>query len=202
MNIFTVYLLVLLSWQIGKMKKPYVIFDRDGTLIEHVHYLVDPNLVKFKKDIIPSLISLQKNGFKFGIITNQSVIGRGLADYKTVDIINNKIIEYLKLYQILITFFLICPHTPNDNCDCRKPKTLLGEKAKIDFSIDIKKSYYVGDQNLDMEFGKKLGCKVVQVVGNSGFSPLADKHSASLTEVATWIIQDTIKEKSNDGTGG
>ncbi len=51
-----------------------------------------------------------------------------------------------------------------------------------------------------MEFGKKLGCKVVQLVGNSGFSPLADRHSASLTEVAEWIIQDSIKGKSNDGT--
>ena len=62
------------------MKTPFVIFDRDGTLIEHIHYLVDPNLVKFKKDIVPSLISLKNTGFKFGIITNQSVIGRGLAD--------------------------------------------------------------------------------------------------------------------------
>jgi histidinol phosphatase-like enzyme len=42
------------------MKTPFVIFDRDGTLIEHVHYLIDTNLVKFKEDIIPSLICLQK----------------------------------------------------------------------------------------------------------------------------------------------
>ena len=182
------------------MKTPFVIFDRDGTLIEHVHYLVDPSLVKFKEDIISSLISLQKNGFKFGIITNQSVIGRGLADYQTVNKINDKITQYLKSHEILTTFILICPHTPNDNCDCRKPKTLLGEKAKSDFGVNIEKSYYVGDQESDMEFGKKLGCKVVQLVGNSGFSPLADKHSASLTEVAEWIIQDSIKGKSNDGT--
>ena len=182
------------------MKTPFVIFDRDGTLIEHIHYLVDPNLVKFKIDLVPSLISLKNMGFKFGIITNQSVIGRGLADYQTVNKINKKITEYLELHQILTTFVLICPHTPNDNCDCRKPKTLLGEKAKSDFGVNIEKSYYVGDQESDMEFGKKLGCKVVQLVGNSGFSPLADKHSASLTEVAEWIIQDSIKGKSNDGT--
>jgi D-glycero-D-manno-heptose 1,7-bisphosphate phosphatase len=73
------------------MKTPFVIFDRDGTFIEHVHYLAYPNLVKFKEGIIPSLISLQNNGFKFGIITNQSIIGRGLADYQTVNKINNKI---------------------------------------------------------------------------------------------------------------
>ncbi len=103
-----------------------------------------------------------KNGFKFGIITNQSVIARGLANYQTVNKINAKIIEYLESHQILIAFILICPHAPNDNCDCRKPKTLLGEKAKLDFDIDIEKSYYVGDQESDMEFGKKLRCKVVQ----------------------------------------
>ena len=182
------------------MKTPFVIFDRDGTLIEHIHYLVDPNLVKLKKDIVPSLISLKNTGFKFGIITNQSVIGRGLADYQTVNKINKKITEYLELHQITITFVLICPHTPSVNCDCRKPKTLLGEKAKSDFGVNIEKSYYVGDQESDMESGKKLGCKVVQLVGNSGFSPLADKHSASLTEVAEWIIQDSIEGKGNDGS--
>ena len=182
------------------MKTPFVIFDRDGTLIEYIPYLVDPNLVRFKEDIVPSLISLRNTGFKFGIITNQSVIGRGLADDRTVNKINKRITKYLELHQILITFVLTCPHTPSDNCDCRKPKTLLGEKAKSDFGVNIEKSYYVGDQESDMGFGKKLGCKVVQLVGNSGFSPLADKHSASLTEVAEWIIQDSIKGKSHDGT--
>jgi len=182
------------------MKTPFVIFDRDGTLIEHVHYLVDPNLVKFKEDIIQSLSSLQKNGFKFGIITNQSVIGRGLADNQTVNKINKKITDYLELHQIFTVFTLICPHTPNDNCDCRKPRTLLGEKAKSDFGVDIEKSYYVGDQETDMEFGKKLGCKVVQIMGNSRFSPLADKHSTSLTEAAEWIIQDSIKERLDENS--
>jgi len=182
------------------MKTPFVIFDRDGTLIEHVHYLIDPNLVKFKEGIILALSNLQKNDFKFGIITNQSVIGRGFADNQTVNKINNKITQYLESHKIFIKFTLICPHTPDDNCDCRKPKTLLGEKAKSDFGINTEKSYYVGDQESDMEFGKKLGFKVVQLVGNSGFSQLADKHSASLTDAAEWIIQDSNKGKSNDCT--
>ena len=91
------------------MKTPFVIFDRDGTLIEHVHYLVDPNLVKFKEDIIPSLTSLQKNGFKFGIITNQSVIGRGLANHQTVNKINNKITIFIDSWGIINNTFWVYP---------------------------------------------------------------------------------------------
>ena len=180
------------------MKTPFVIFDRDGTLIEYIPYLVDPNLVRFKEDIVPSLISLKNTGFKFGIITNQSVIGRGLADYQTVNKINKKITEFLELHQILMEFVLICPHIPEDDCECRKPQTLLGEKAKNDFSIYTEKSYFVGDQESDMQFGKNLGLRVIQLMGNSAFSPLADKHSATLNEAVEWIILDSFEERRDD----
>jgi histidinol-phosphate phosphatase family protein len=176
------------------MKSAFVIFDRDGTLIEHVHYLTDPNLVKFKQDLIPALSKLQKIGFSFGIITNQSVIGRRMADFNTVNKINNKIIDFLKENGITIVFMLICPHTPVENCKCRKPKTSLGIRAQNEFGVDPTKSFVVGDQESDMEFGKNLGCTVVQVRGNAGFSPLADKHSDTLYEAAMWIIQESSKE--------
>ena len=59
------------------MKQAFVIFDRDGTLINHVHHLVNPELVQPTSDLGQALQLLQNNDFKFGIISNQSVIGRG-----------------------------------------------------------------------------------------------------------------------------
>ena len=58
------------------MKQAFVIFDRDGTLINLVHHLVHPELVQPKNDLGPALQLLQNYDFKFGIISNQSVIGR------------------------------------------------------------------------------------------------------------------------------
>lgn len=182
------------------MKTPFVIFDRDGTLIEHIPHLTDLNLISFKHDLVPALSILKSGGFKFGIITNQSVIGRGMANNETVNAINSKIINYLSSHGITIVFTLICPHNPEDKCDCRKPKTQLGKIAEKHFGVALRKSYFIGDQESDMRFGKDLGCKVVQIKGNSGYSPIADNHSATLIHAAEWIIKDSSKERSNDNT--
>ena len=66
------------------MSNPFVIFDRDGTLIKHVHYLSDPDGVELTPNLISGLLLLKNNGFKFGIVTNQSIINRGLATTQEV----------------------------------------------------------------------------------------------------------------------
>jgi D-glycero-D-manno-heptose 1,7-bisphosphate phosphatase len=177
------------------MKDPYVIFDRDGTLIEHIHHLVDPNLVAFKNGMVEALTKLKEHGFKFGIISNQSVIGRGLASLETVNEINKKITDNLSLHNIEMQFVLLCPHLPEERCLCRKPNPELGYLAEKSFGVFLPKSYIVGDQESDLRFGKNLHCKVVQVQADSGKSPLADYFSGTLIEAAEWIIQDSQKDK-------
>ena len=73
--------------------KAYVIFDRDGTIIDHVHHLKDPELVRIKLDLVESLSKLRKAGFGFGMVTNQSIIGRGIATHQEVNAINEKVIN-------------------------------------------------------------------------------------------------------------
>ena len=77
------------------MSKAFVIFDRDGTVIDHVHHLRDPNSVKVKGDLVESLERLQAVGFRFGLITNQSIIGRGIATHEQVTRVNNVIFQQL-----------------------------------------------------------------------------------------------------------
>jgi histidinol-phosphate phosphatase family protein len=176
------------------LKDSYVIFDRDGTLINHVEHLANPNLVAYKYDLIEALTKLQVHGFKLGIITNQSVIGRGLASLKTVNEINRRIVNHLRLNRIEMEFVLLCPHLPDEGCTCRKPNPGLGYLAEKNFGVKLAKSYVVGDQESDLKFGRNLNCKVVQVHTHSSISPLADFFSGTLMGAADWIIQDSKKD--------
>jgi len=117
------------------MKQAYVIFDRDGTLIKHVHHLINPDLVLVKSDLGVALQLLQVFDFKFGIISNQSVIGRSLATYSDVELVNSKIIEFLEPLGIVVDFVYFCPHLPNDGCTCRKPEIGLGQRAIIEHRL-------------------------------------------------------------------
>jgi D-glycero-D-manno-heptose 1,7-bisphosphate phosphatase len=176
------------------MKDPFVIFDRDGTLIEHVHHLSNPDLVVFKDDLVEALSKLQDFGFKLGIVTNQSIISRGSATVEMVNQVNSKILSFLKLNGVEIKFILICPHKPEDECFCRKPKPILGHYAEEFLNVPLKSSYVVGDQESDVEFGLNLQCKAVQVQGGAPVSLLANHVSSTLVEAAEWIILDFQKD--------
>ena len=175
------------------MENAFVIFDRDGTLIEDVPYLNNAEFIKFKPDLIPSLQKLKNHGFKLGIVSNQSAIGRGLATINEVLKINTTIGNYLKKNQIDIEFFWFCPHIPCDNCNCRKPRIGLGLKARSEFKLCTKKSYVVGDSESDILFGKNLGCKTVYI--NKINASVGESYATSeLILAVDWIIRDYRSE--------
>jgi D-glycero-D-manno-heptose 1,7-bisphosphate phosphatase len=144
-------------------KRKYLILDRDGTIIRLVHHLKDPKLVEFIPGVANALEMLKGLGFRFGIISNQSVIGRGKASIEEVKAVNLRITNYFEKIGIEFDFVLFCPHKPEANCLCRKPNTLLGETAIEEFSIDPGKSYMVGDAISDIEFGSRLGLKSILI---------------------------------------
>ena len=173
------------------MGAPFVIFDRDGTLIEHVPHLIDPCEVQFKPDLISGISKLRDAGFRFGMVTNQSVIGRGLATFETVTEINSLILDHLATAGIQFDFVLICPHRPDEGCNCRKPNIGLGLQAIQNSHLLPSASYVVGDQESDVIFGKNLGCRGIQVKGNAQKSQLADYYAEDLDGAASWIIHKT-----------
>lgn len=175
------------------MKSPFVMFDRDGTLIDHVHHLSSREMVKLKPNIGESLSRLAISGFRFGMITNQSVIGRKLASLVEVQEINQVISDHLKIFGVEFDFILICPHLPEENCQCRKPRIELGIKASNEFSVDLAKSYYVGDQPTDVEFARNLGCKSVLVVDQESILNGSDFIAQNLLDASEWIIIDSAE---------
>jgi len=178
------------------MKQSFVIFDRDGTLINHVHHLVDPELVQPKNDLSQALQLLQSYNFKLGIISNQSVIGRGLATNLDVELINSKIIEFLKPSGIVIDFVYFCPHLPDSDCSCRKPEIGLGQRAIDEHQLDPTVSFMVGDQESDMIFGRNLGCRTIQLQGDADKSKFADYYSVTLAGAARWIVAEKDRKGS------
>ena len=170
------------------MSQKFVVLDRDGTLIEHVHYLSDPKLVRFKPDLVSTLAALGKEGFAFGIVTNQSIIGRALASQEEVGVVNQLIVDFLERNDISISFLYVCPHVPEDYCKCRKPEIGLGLQAISDFNLSPSLSYVIGDQESDILFGKNLGCTPIQVQGKAKRSHLAEYYAHSLSDAANWIL--------------
>ncbi|MBI2151944.1 HAD family hydrolase, partial [Candidatus Woesearchaeota archaeon] len=143
-----------------------IFLDRDGVLVEDIgfHYKIEdfkltPNAVEGLK--------LLKN-YKLIIITNQSGIGRGYYTMKDFKIFNDYLIDELKKHSIKIEKTYVCPHKPEDNCECRKPKTKLIKDAEKDFNIDLKNSYMIGDKNIDVEMGHNAGCKSILVLTGNG----------------------------------
>jgi D-glycero-D-manno-heptose 1,7-bisphosphate phosphatase len=165
----------------------YVLFDRDGTLIKFEHYLIDPEKVVLAEGVVQGIHLLQKNGFVFGMITNQSVIGRGLATVEMVTKVNERVISLLSEQDIEFQFVLYCPHTPEDFCKCRKPEPGLGKIAIQEHGLDPKRSYMIGDRSSDVRFGHAIGCKSVQIIGKTSDVSDANYFANNILEAAQWI---------------
>ena len=171
------------------LSKKFVVFDRDGTLIEHVHHLNRLDQVELKEDAIRAVFKLSQSKFHLGIISNQSVVGRGLASIENVTSINSKILDLFAVEGISFDFVYFCPHLPTDFCKCRKPRIGLGKLAMHQHGLDPSLSYMVGDQESDIVFGSRLGLTTIQLVENGQRCELADYHSASLEAAVETILR-------------
>jgi len=186
---------VCLVRYILQVLSPYIIFDRDGTLIEHVHHLIDPNLVRLKPRLVIGLQLLKEHGFNFGIISNQSVINRGYATKEVVNQVNEKMQELLRSEGIEFKFIKYCPHRPEELCGCRKPAMGLGLQAIGEFKIDLNRSFMIGDMDSDVIFGHAIGLRSIQLITGEVKESSANFVASDISEAADWILNESRKEK-------
>jgi len=140
-----------------------VFLDRDGTINIDVHYLDNPENFQLYSNVGNCLGKLKDAGYMLIVITNQSGIGRGYFTEQQLSRIHERMQSDLSRFGVVLDDIYYCPHLPEDNCACRKPRTGLFEAAIRDHDVDPTRSFMIGDKILDIEAGYKVGVRTILV---------------------------------------
>lgn len=146
-----------------------ILLDRDGVINEDSpHYIKSPEEWHPIPSSLEAIARLNKAGYKVVVITNQSGIARGYYDNATLDNIHEKMQQTLESYGGHIDAIFICPHHPDDGCECRKPKPTLLLQALMQYGATSENTVYVGDKWSDIEAAQAAGCTPVLVQTGQG----------------------------------
>ncbi|PKM92947.1 MAG: D,D-heptose 1,7-bisphosphate phosphatase [Elusimicrobia bacterium HGW-Elusimicrobia-4] len=172
------------------MENKAVFLDRDGTINRDMHYSADVSRLRVFKNAATAIKILNNAEYKVIIISNQSGIARRYFKEKDVEKLNKIIIDRLGKRKAKIDAVYFCPHHPEENCNCRKPKPRMILQAKKDFNIDIKNSYMVGDMQSDIDLAKNTGAKSIFVLtGIEKNVKGADYTAKDILDAAEWIVR-------------
>ncbi|MEE0946736.1 MAG: HAD-IIIA family hydrolase [Acutalibacteraceae bacterium] len=165
-----------------------IFIDRDGTMGGDARIEYPQDYYNF--DGTPEAIEmLNKNGFYPVAFTNQSCIARGKdGGYDFAQ----------EFHSIGMRDYFLCPHDEKDNCECRKPKTALLERAKEKYNLDMSECFVIGDRWSDMLAGGKMGCSLILVLTGWGKDALTKDREKwreyepsfvanNLLEAAEWL---------------
>jgi D-glycero-D-manno-heptose 1,7-bisphosphate phosphatase len=138
-------------------ERRFIVLDRDGTIIEEREYLSQPEQVTLIPGAGAALRELQQMGFGLLVITNQSGVGRGFFEQADLERVHECLRELLEVEGVHLDGIYVCPHKPDDDCACRKPKQGLIEKAAKDLGLKVQNSIVIGDKACDIEMGHAVG---------------------------------------------
>jgi D-glycero-D-manno-heptose 1,7-bisphosphate phosphatase len=164
-----------------------VILDRDGVInLDSAQFIKSPSEWVPIAGSLEAIALLNQSGFRVALATNQSGIGRGLFDIATLNAIHDKMHRALGQLGGRIDALFYCPHSDEDNCNCRKPKSGMIEEIGRRFGEDITGIPCVGDSLRDLQAGAALGAQPILVRTGKGEKTLAN---GGLPD-GTWICAD------------
>jgi rfaE bifunctional protein nucleotidyltransferase chain/domain len=174
--------------------RPAVFLDRDGTLNEHVEYIHEVEKFRLIPGVLAALKRLKDHGFRLIVVTNQPGIGMGYFTKEDFFRVNRELLKAVRAEGVTLDRVYFCPHSDNDRCACRKPGTLLVERAVRELNIDLTRSFVVGDTTGDVELARRAGCRSILVRTGLGgadghFAAVADHVAENLTGAAEHIVQ-------------
>ena len=186
--------------------RPALFLDRDGVINE------DPGWISSPRDLVifpfaAKAISLaNRAGFLVIVVSNQSVVSRGMASAEMVDKIHAKMTSELKRDGARIDAFYFCPHHPDFSgpCRCRKPQTGLIDRAVVENAVDVDASFLIGDTTGDLLTGENAGLRTILVrTGKAGQDGLyvvqPDTVCDDLLAAVRWIIERSEADHDTPG---
>jgi HAD superfamily hydrolase (TIGR01662 family) len=138
-----------------------VLFDRDGTLIEDVPYLADPQRVRPVPGARRTLNQLRRRGVAVGVVSNQSGVARGLIAVDELERVNARVDSLLGPFDT----WQVCPHAPDARCSCRKPEPGLVTAAARELGLTPHECLMIGDIGSDVDAALAAGARAVLVPG-------------------------------------
>jgi D-glycero-D-manno-heptose 1,7-bisphosphate phosphatase len=137
---------------------PAIILDRDGVIIENrENYVRSWADVEVYPQALQALAEASRSAFKIVITTNQAGVGKGIISLQTATEINQRLVEAIEKAGGRVDGLYMCPHTPQDQCECRKPRPGMILQAERELSLDLSRSWMIGDALSDLQAGRAAG---------------------------------------------
>jgi D-glycero-D-manno-heptose 1,7-bisphosphate phosphatase len=158
-----------------QMKRPALFMDRDGTISEEVGYVNHPSRFRLFPYSADAIKLLNDNGWLAILVTNQAGVARGYFSEDVILNVHDQLRKGLETSSAKLDAIYYCAHHPSVgeppyrfDCDCRKPKTGLINRATADFQIDLERSWMVGDRYGDVELARNAGLHSAFVLSGYG----------------------------------
>ncbi|MCL5026078.1 MAG: D-glycero-beta-D-manno-heptose 1,7-bisphosphate 7-phosphatase [Chloroflexi bacterium] len=150
-----------------------IFLDRDGVINRNRDdYVKSWEEFEFLPGAVDALQRLAELRCKVVVITNQSIVNRGIASREAVEDINRRMLQEVAIRGGRIDAVLYCPHRPDEGCRCRKPKPGLLYKARDELNVDLSAALLVGDRISDLEAARAAACRASILVLSGRQSPL------------------------------
>ncbi|MFN7096791.1 MAG: D-glycero-beta-D-manno-heptose 1,7-bisphosphate 7-phosphatase, partial [Gammaproteobacteria bacterium] len=152
-----------------------IILDRDGVInYDSPDYIKSPAEWRPIPGSLEAIAKLNNAGYKVVVATNQSGIGRGLFNLHTLHAIHKHLKESLAKVGGHIDFFAVCPHTPDDNCSCRKPRPGLLLQISQRYNCSLQDVPVIGDSFRDIKAAVAVGARPILVLTGNGVKAKID----------------------------
>jgi D-glycero-D-manno-heptose 1,7-bisphosphate phosphatase len=158
-------------WPLGIIMS-FIILDRDGVInYDSDEYIKSPEEWNAIPGSLDAIAELNRVGFRVFIVTNQSGVARGYFDLHTLSLIHEKLIRELSKVGGSVEEIFFCPHHPDENCLCRKPKPGLLHQIASNYPINFSDTFFIGDSWRDVVAARSVGCHPILVrTGNGDYT--------------------------------
>jgi D-glycero-D-manno-heptose 1,7-bisphosphate phosphatase len=194
-----------------------VLLDRDGVInADHEGYVTSWSQFRLLPGALEGLRQLTAAGYRLAVVTNQAVVGRGLASAAEVEKLNARMVSALAEGGARIDAVLYCPHAPEEGCACRKPQPGLLIEAGRCLGVAPDDTCVIGDWVDDIAAARAAGCAVpilvltgrgrraLPLVRAAGLSPffVARDLLAAAEAIVSWGGDDVVKAQASRETSG